>query len=301
MFSNRNTMNTSHVSTCCFCFVTVPTSEIGMLQRFGKFNAPLDAGLHCIVPCSDIIAGTVSIRLQELEVQVDTKTKDNVFVSIRIAVQYIIEPQDAYNAFYKLTEPAKQIKSYVEDVVRAEVPTITLDSLFETKDKIASSVSESLNEKMKKYGFGIERALVTDIDPAQNVKVAMNEINAAQRLRVAALEKAEAEKIKVVKAAEAEAESKYLQGKGVARQREAIIDGLRESISLFSAGVKGATSQDAMNLVILTQYFDALRDIGSHSRTSTIFVPTGPGAVADLASQVRNGLLQGRAASTVDE
>ncbi|MFQ3594104.1 MAG: SPFH domain-containing protein, partial [Gemmataceae bacterium] len=225
------------------------------------------------IPLIDAVAGRINLRVQQLDVRVETKTEDNVFLQAVVSVQYHVLPTKVYEAFYRLADPEAQITSYVFDVVRARVPQIKLDDVFEKKDEIAVAVKSELAEVMDDFGYGILKALVTDIDPDPKVKAAMNEINAAQRMRVAATEKGEADRILKVKAAEAEAQSKALQGKGIADQRKAIVDGLRLSVEEFRHGVPGATAQDVMNLVLMTQFFDTLKEVGLSSQTNTIMIP----------------------------
>jgi regulator of protease activity HflC (stomatin/prohibitin superfamily) len=270
---------------------TVEQQEIAVVERFGKFVRACSSGLNLKIPLFDKVAGRVSLRIQQLDVKAETKTKDDVFVNVLVSVQYEVLPDKVYDAFYKLNNPMVQINSYVFDVVRARVPKITVDELFEKKDEIAIAVKDELNETMVNFGFNIVNTLVTDIEPDSKVKEAMNEINAAQRMRVAANEKGEAEKILKVKAAEAEAESKALQGKGVADQRKAIIEGLRESVETFKESVDGTSAQDVMNLVLLTQYFDTIKDIGENSKTNTILIPHSPGGMTDLSAQLRDAMI----------
>lgn len=211
--------------------------------------------------------------------------------------QVLREENRLYDAFYKLTDSREQIRSYVFDVVRSTVPRIKLDDVFESKEEIAISVKDMLSKSMEGFGYQIMNTLVTDIAPDSRVKQAMNEINAAQRARVAAQDRAEADKIMVVKAAEADAESKYLAGTGMARQRQAIIAGLRESVVDFQESVDGITSKDVLEMMMMTQYFDTMKDVGTHGGNSTIFVPSGPGAVAEASHAIRNGLMQATAAN----
>jgi regulator of protease activity HflC (stomatin/prohibitin superfamily) len=222
---------------------------------------------------------------------VETKTQDNVFVRVVVSVQYFVPPDKVYDAFYRLDDPVNQIRAFVFDVVRARVPQIRLDDVFEKKDEIATAVREELSQVMDDFGYGIVKALVTDIDPDAKVKAAMNEINAAQRMRVAATEKGEADKILQVKAAEAEAESKALSGRGIADQRRAIIEGLRESVDEFQRTVSGTSTQDVMNLILLTQYFDTLKEMGNSSKTNTILIPHSPGHLGELAAQIRQAVI----------
>lgn len=272
-----------------FFIVTQQTAAV--VQRLGKFLYVAQPGLNFKVPLIDSVAGRVNLRVQQLNVKVETKTEDNVFVHVIVAVQYLVLPEKVYDAFYRLTDADTQIRAFVFDVVRARVPRIKLDDVFEKKDEIADVVKSELSHVMDDFGYGIVKALVTDIDPDAKVKEAMNEINAAQRMRVAATEKGEAERILKVKAAEAEAQSKALQGKGIADQRRAIVDGLRESVDDFQKAVPGATPQDVMNLVLMTQYFDTLKEVGQASRTNTILLPHSPGALTDIATQMRNAMI----------
>lgn len=272
-------------------FFTVEQQKAAVIQRFGKFARIANPGLNMKIPWIDWVAGKVSLRVQQLNVQVETKTQDNVFLHVMVSVQYFVQPEKVYEAFYKLQDHSTQITSFVFDVVRARVPQILLDDVFEKKDEIADAVQAELSQVMDDFGYGIVRALVTDLDPDAKVKVAMNEINAAQRMRMAAQEKGEADKILTVKAAEAEAESKALQGRGIADQRKAIIDGLKDSVADFQQALGGVNTQDVMNLVLITQYFDMLKDIGQTSETNTILIPHSPGALGDLSSQIRDAVM----------
>ncbi|CAM6036860.1 unnamed protein product [Sphagnum compactum] len=277
----------------------VDQSTVAVKERFGKFETVIGPGCHCIPWCCGVyIAGVLSLRVQQLDVRCETKTKDNVFVTVVASVQFRAHVETAEDAFYKLTSPREQIKSYVFDVVRASVPRMILDDVFEQKNEIAKSVEEELEKAMRTYGYEIVQTLIVDIEPDVTVKRAMNEINAAARMRVATREKAEAEKTLQVKRAEGEAEAKYLAGVGIARQRQAIVDGLRESVLAFSDNVPGTSPKEVMDMVLVTQYFDTMKEIGANSRNSTVFIPHGPGAVRDVADQIRNGLLQGEAAHT---
>lgn len=270
---------------------TVKQQTSAIIERFGRFHKISPAGLNIKIPLIDKIAGRLSLRVQQLDVRVETKTKDNVFVLVVVSVQYHVITTKVTDAFYRLQNPQEQITSYVFDTVRARVPAVQLDQLFETKDDIASAVKNELDAVMDDFGYSILKALVTDIDPDAKVKASMNEINAAQRLRMAAIEQAEADKIRVVKAAEAEAESKALQGKGIADQRKAIIDGLRESVENFSSSISGVKSQDVMNLVMMTQYFDTLKDLGNSGKSNTILIPHSPAGMGDLSDQIRNAMI----------
>ncbi|CAJ1939930.1 unnamed protein product [Sphenostylis stenocarpa] len=275
----------------------VEQSTVAIKEVFGKFDDVLEPGFHC-VPWffGTQVAGYLTLRVQQLDVHCETKTKDNVFVTVVASIQYRAMAEKAADAFYKLSNTREQIQAYVFDVVRACVPKMDLDSSFEQKKEIARAVEEELEKAMSAYGYEIVQTLIVDIEPDERVKRAMNEINAAARSRVAANEKAEAEKILLIKKAEGEAESKYLAGLGIARQRQAIVDGLRDSVLAFSENVPGTSSKDVMDMVLVTQYFDTLKEIGASSKSNSVFVPHGPGAVRDIASQFRDGLLQGSVA-----
>ncbi|EFJ08723.1 hypothetical protein SELMODRAFT_269623 [Selaginella moellendorffii] len=279
------------------CWVCVDQASVGILEKWGRFVRVLEPGFSCIVPClGEFVAGTLSLKVQYLDVRCETKTKDNVFVSLDCSIQYRVVRGNADDAFYELQNPEQQIRSYVFDVIRASVPKLSLDDVFEQKSEIAKSVSEELEKVMSAYGYSIEQILIVDILPDAAVRRAMNEINAAQRMRMAAVEKGEAEKILQVKRAEGDAESKYLSGVGVARQRQAITDGLRESVLTFSQDVPGTSAKEVMEMVMVTQYFDTLKDIGASSKTSAVFIPHGPAHVSDIAQQLRDGVLQANTA-----
>ncbi|KAF8390262.1 hypothetical protein HHK36_024787 [Tetracentron sinense] len=284
------------------CCIQVDQSTIAIKENFGKFDDVLQPGCHFLPWCfGSQLAGNLSLRVQQLDVRCETKTKglinylssqDNVFVTVVASIQYRALAEKAADAFYKLSNTKEQIQAYVFDVIRACVPKLDLDSTFEQKNKIAKAVEEELEKAMSAYGYEIVQTLIVDIEPDERVKKAMNEINAAARMRVAASEKAEAEKILQIKRAEGDAESKYLAGLGMARQRQAIVDGLRDSVLAFSANVPGTTAKDVMDMVLVTQYFDTIKEIGASSKSSSVFIPHGPGAVKDIASQIRDGLLQ---------
>jgi len=228
---------------------------------------------------------------------VETKTKDNVFVQIPIAVQYKVMPDKIYDAFYKLASPVKQIESFVYNVILGHVPKLTLDETFDQQSQIAIDVKNNLDASMAEFGYAIVKSLITDLVPDDKVKAAMNDINAAQREREATVSRAETEKLLLVKKAEAEAESKRLQGEGIANQRKAIIEGLRDSIEKFSASVEGATPKDAMSMVLLTQYFDTLKEVAGTNRSNTILMPHTPNALGELMEQFRNTLITGELAT----
>jgi len=277
-----------------FGCIQVDQSNVVIREHFGKFDDVLEPGCHCLPWCLGYqVAGGLTLRVQQLDVRCETKTKDNVFVNVVASVQYRAIAEKASDAFYRLTNTKEQIQSYVFDVIRASVPKLNLDAVFEQKNEIAKAVEDELEKAMSTYGFEIVQTLIVDIEPDVQVKRAMNEINAAARLRLAANEKAEAEKILQIKRAEGEAESKYLSGLGIARQRQAIVDGLRDSVLAFSQNVPGTSAKDVMDMVLVTQYFDTMKDIGASSKSSSVFIPHGPGAVRDVATQIREGLLQG--------
>jgi len=279
-----------------FCCVQVEQSEVAMKETFGRFNEVLEPGCHCMPWIfGQKIGGYLSLRVQKLDVRCETKTKDNVFVIVVASVQYRAILGKAVDAFYKLSNTREQIQAYVFDVIRATVPKMNLDDFFEQKNHVAKAVEQELEKVMTNYGFEIVQTLIVDIEPDETVKRAMNEINAAARMRVATKDKAEAEKILQIKRAEGEAEAKYLSGLGIARQRQAIVDGLRDSVLAFSDNVPGTTAREVMDMVLVTQYFDTMKEIGASSKSSAVFLPHGPGAVRDVAEQIRNGLLQAQA------
>jgi len=279
------------IATILSGLFTVRQQTSAIVERFGRFQRIAPAGLNLKIPFIDHIAGRVSLRIQQLDVRIETKTKDNVFVFVVVSVQYYVLPSKVVDAFYKLQDPQAQITSFVFDTVRARVPSMILDDLFEKKDDIAQAVKSELDAVMDDFGYGIVKALVTDIDPDAKVKVSMNEINAAQRMREAAVQQAEADKIRVVKAAEGEAESKALQGQGIANQRKAIIEGLKESVESFNATISGTKAEDVMNLVLMTQYFDTLKEIGLAGKTNTILIPHSPGGMGDISDQMRDAII----------
>jgi len=272
-------------------FFTVNTAQVAVITRFGKFLRVADAGLNWKMPYFDKVAGLVSLRVNQITLTMETKTKDNVFVTIPISVQNRVRPEKVYDAFYKLSDPVAQIKSYVEQVILGHVPGMTLDEVFATQSSIAAAVKQELDSDMATFGYEIVNVLVTDIVPDAKVKSAMNDINAAQREQVAANARGEAEKILVVKKAEAEAESKALQGQGIANQRKAIIEGLQVSIEQFQKVVDGASSRDVMQLVLVTQYFDTLKSIGESDRTNTLFLSHSPASVKEVSDQILDSML----------
>lgn len=278
-------------------FFTVDQQTVAIIERFGKFARTATAGLNVKIPFIEMISGRLSLRIQQLDVLIETKTKDNVFVKITVSVQFHVVSEKIFDAFYKLTDPRRQIESFVFDVIRAEVPKMTLDDVFEKKDNVAIAVKNELEGLMSDFGYDILKALVTNIDPDEKVKAAMNEINEQQRLRMAAQEKGEAEKILRVKNAEAEAESMKLQGMGVAAQRKAIIDGLKQSIQEFQEGISGVSAADVMGLVMMAQYYDTLKEIGARDKSSVILLPHSPGGLKDIADQLREGIITGNLAS----
>ena len=263
-------------------FFTVDTAQVAIITRFGKFLRVADPGLNWKWPVIDSVAGRISLRVNQITLTMETKTKDNVFVTIPISVQNRVRPEKAFDAFYKLSNPAQQIQAYVEQVILGHVPGMTLDEVFASQSGIAAAVKQELDADMAGFGYEIVNVLVTDIVPDAKVKSAMNDINAAQREQVAANARGEAEKILVVKRAEAEAESKALQGQGIANQRKAIIEGLQSSIEQFQKVVGGASTAEVMQLVLVTQYFDTIKSIGESDKTNTLFLTHSPGAVKDI-------------------
>ena len=255
-----------------------------VIERFGKFIAIRRPGIHFKVPLIDKISGRVSLRILQLDVIVETKTKDDVFVKLKVSVQYKILQDKIYDAFYKLDFPQDQITSYVFDVVRAVVPKMRLDDVFEKKDEIANAVKGELNDAMINYGYDIIKALVTDIDPDAEVKTAMNKINAAERQKVAAQYEGDAQRILIVEKAKAEAESKRLQGQGIADQRREIARGLEESVDVLNN--VGINSQEASALIVVTQHYDTLQSIGEETNSNLILLPNSPQAGSDMLNNM---------------
>jgi len=272
----------------CFCVQCVRTQEVGIVENLGQYSTVLDPGFQFVLWPIQSVVKRLSLRIQQLDVTCETKTKDNVFVVVGVAVQYKVIAENAYDAHYRLTDPHQQIRSYVFDVVRSTVPKMDLDESFANKNKIAKSIKDQLTQDMSNYGYEIQGALVTDMSPDAKVKASMNEINASKRLKEAAGEKAEADKIRQVKAAEAEAEARYLSGVGVARQRTAIVNGLKGAINDFEEEVEGVTAKDVMDILLLSQYMDTLSSVGAN----TLFLEHDPASVSNLQAQLSNNFLK---------
>ena len=265
-------------------FFTVKLQTAVVIERFGKFTSIRSSGLQLKIPVIDRIAGRVNLKIQQLDVIIETKTKDNVFVKLKVSVQFKVLQDKVYEAFYKLEYPHDQITSYVFDVVRAEVPKLKLDDVFERKDDIAIAVKRELNEAMSTYGYDIINTLITDIDPDIQVKNAMNRINAADREKTAAEYEAEAGRIRIVAKAKAEAESKRLQGQGIADQRREIARGLVESVDVLNK--VGINSQEASALIVVTQHYDTLQAIGADANSNLILLPNSPQAGSEMLNNM---------------
>ena len=265
-------------------FFIVKQQSAAVVERFGKFVSIRHSGLQIKIPVIDRVAGRLSLRIQQLDVVVETKTKDDVFVKIKVSVQYKVIKDKVYDAFYKLDFPQDQITSYVFDVVRAEVPKMILDDVFEKKDDIAVAVKSELNDAMQNYGFDIIKTLVTDIDPDAQVKESMNRINASEREKVAAQFEGDAQRILIVERAKAEAESKRLQGQGIADQRREIARGLEDSVKVLN-GVD-INSQEASALIVVTQHYDTLQSVGSESNSNLILMPNSPQSGSDMLNNM---------------
>lgn len=265
-------------------FFTVKQQTAAVIERFGKFQSIRQSGLHMKIPLVDRIAGRLSLKIQQLDVIVETKTKDDVFVRLKVSVQYKVIKDKVFDAFYKLDYPHDQITSYVFDVVRAEVPKMILDDVFLRKDDIAVAVKSELNDAMINYGYDIIKTLVTDIDPDTQVKAAMNRINAAEREKVAAQFEGDAQRILIVEKAKAEAESKRLQGQGIADQRREIARGLEESVEVLNK--VGINSQEASALIVVTQHYDTLQSIGEETNSNLILLPNSPQAGSDMLNNM---------------
>lgn len=268
----------------------VRQQSVAIVERFGRYQKTATSGIHVRLPFGiDKIAARVQLRLLQSEIIVETKTKDNVFVTLNVATQYRVNEQNVTDAYYKLMKPESQIKSYIEDALRSSVPKLTLDELFEKKDEIALEVQHQVAEEMSTYGYIIVKTLITKVEPDTEVKQSMNEINAAQRKRVAAQELANADKIKIVTAAEAEAEKDRLHGVGIAQQRKAIVDGLAESIQELKEANISLNEEQIMSILLTNQYLDTLNTFAAKGN-QTLFLPNTPSGVEDIRTQVLSAL-----------
>jgi len=287
--------HTAHTQPKMGCVAAVPEDKYYIVERFGKFQKVLKPGLNCVgIPLVSRHAGAVSRRIQQLSVYVESKTKDNVFLTVQVAVQYQVEEDKLYEAHYTLQDSSHQIRSYVYDVTRATVPTLTLEEVFESKQDIANSLQTELEAKMSVYGYRIYNSLIVDVVPVAGVKKAMNDVNTQKRLRYAAEEKAETLRIQTVKAAEGEAESRYLQGIGVARQRKAIIDGLQKSVDDFKADTN-LDNKAVMDIVLITQYLTTLKELSSNKNARCVFIQESTGPEAAFLNDLRTGVMEGNA------
>ena len=267
-----------------FTFFVVKQQSAAVVERFGKFTSVRQSGLQVKIPIIDNVAGRLSLRIQQLDVVVETKTKDDVFVKLKVSVQFKVIKEKVYDAFYKLDNPGDQITSFIFDVVRAEVPKLILDDVFLKKDDIAIAVKSELQDAMTEYGFQIIKTLVTDIDPDAQVKESMNRINASEREKVAAQFEGEAQKILIVEKAKAEAESKRLQGQGIADQRREIARGLEDSVKVLN-GVD-INSQEASALIVVTQHYDTLQSVGAEANSNLILLPNSPQAGSEMLNNM---------------
>ena len=265
-------------------FFTVRQQTAVSIERFGKFESIRHSGLQMKIPIIDKIAARISLKIQQLDVIVETKTLDDVFVKIKVSVQFVVIKEKVYDAIYKLEYPHDQITSYVFDVVRAEVPKMKLDDVFVKKDDIAIAVKREVQESMETYGYDIIKTLVTDIDPDAQVKAAMNRINAAEREKVAAQYEGDAQRILIVEKAKAEAESKRLQGQGIADQRREIARGLVESVDVLHK--VGISSQEASALIVVTQHYDTLQAVGQQTNSNLILLPNSPEAGSEMLNNM---------------
>ena len=269
----------------------VKQQSVAIIERFGRYQKISDSGIHMRAPFGiDKIAARVQLRVLQSEIVVETKTQDNVFVTMNVATQYRVNESNVKDAYYKLMRPESQIKSYIEDALRSSVPKLTLDELFEKKDEIAFEVQKQVAEEMSTYGYIIVKTLITKVEPDAEVKQSMNEINAAQRKRVAAQELAEADKIKIVTAAEAEAEKDRLHGVGIAEQRKAIVDGLADSIKELKGANVDLTEEQIMSILLTNQYLDTLNNFADKEGNNTIFLPANPDGVENIRTQILSAL-----------
>ena len=272
----------------------IPERQAWVIQRLGKFNRISKPGFKLKIPFIEVIASKENLRIQQLDVDVETKTLDDVFVILKISVQYRVIDEKVYEAFYELDDPHGQIASYIFDEVRAEVPKLGLDDVFGKKDDIALAVRDNISSQMGQYGYKIVKTLITDINPDELVKASMNKINAAMRDKEAAFQEAEGEKIRIVKRAEAEADSKRLSGEGIAQQRLEIVRGFKESVEDFQKALQEVDPQEIMQFVLMTQYFDTLTAIGANENNNTVMVPHTPGGMKDFQQQIIEGTFVGK-------
>ena len=282
-------------------FLIVKEASAAVIERFGKFQSVRTSGLSLLIPFIDNKAALVNLRVQQLDVTIETKTLDNVFVNLQVSVQYMVRKEFVKEAYYSLENAKNQIASYVFDDVRAEVPKLELDDVFAKKEDIAIAVQNNISQSMAEYGYKIIKALITDIDPDSKVKDSMNRINAAKRDREAAHEDGEAKTIMIIKQAEAEAESKRLSGEGIAQQRLEIVRGFKESVEDFKKSLDSVTHEEIMQFVLMTQYFDTIKDIGANSKNSSILMPHSPGGMREFQNQIISGTFVGTKLNKNDE
>jgi len=288
----------------CICCTTVETGSVKIVERCGKYQDIANPGLTFLMPCCDVPSNPISMRLQQIEVGCEVKTKDNVFTHMKVSIQFQIVKEDnsIWKAYYRLTNPRSQIEAYVYDVIRSTVPKIELDDVFTTKEEISAEISACLKEHMADFGYEILATPITDIEPNAEVKRAMNENNKAKRLRIAASDAGEAVKIKAIKEAEAEAsrteiqakasaEAAHLSGVGISRQRQAIMEGLRESVNAWGTEVDDVQPKQVLDLMIVTQYFDMMKEVGVNSKNNALFLNHSPGGLSELSHSVHNGFL----------
>lgn len=272
---------------CCVC---VSTSEMSVINALGKFSRIAPPGCQTLNPCTESVAGTLSLRVKSIRVVVQSKTKDNVNIDVKVDIQYQVIEQRIEEAFYKLSNPSSQINSFANNVIRGQIPLYTIDEVFLVKDEVAKAVKHELDVSMERYGFRIVAVLIVDVDPSNAVKQAMNQINTNSRLRVAVGFKSEADKIQVIKEAEAEAEAKRLSGVGLAEQRKAAIAGLQSSVETFKTHIRDVSATEVMGLLLMNQYFDALKDIVQVGKSNVVFLPSA----ADTA--ITQGVMAANAA-----
>lgn len=275
------------------CYTCVEQSEVAVIESCGKYKESAGPGCTCLTPCVDSVAGNVSLRLQEHQCVIESKTKDNVFVNVRLTIQYQVLPDKVFNAFYSLQNPLQQIEAYVFNSIRGKVPLYDIDALFLERSNLAAQLKEEVDDIMDAYGYDLANALITEIEPARTVRDAMNAIQMHQRLKAAAVDEAEAHKLRVVKAAEADAEAKRLSGVGLAEQRKAIVAGLQHSIENFQHGVSELSNDDVMSLLLLNQYFDTLKEVAQTASGSTLFLQHS-GGLEQVAAQMSSGIIHSR-------
>lgn len=268
----------------------VPQQQAYIVERFGKFQSVMFAGIHMRIPFVDRIAMKTNMRVSQLNVKLETKTLDNVFVTVVASTQFRVNPENVATAYYELRDPAGQLRSYMEDALRSAIPALTLDDAFARKDDVAADVQKTVGNEMSRFGFTVVKTLITAIDPSPQVKHAMDSINAAQREKEATRQRAEAQRIQIETQAAAEAEKTRLQGEGQANYRREIANGIVDQIKSLQA--VGMNIGDVNNVVLFNQYLDVMRSLAESDNAKTVVLPAStPGGYQELYEQTTKAML----------